>query len=122
MIDDDLIWGNTLLSIVLEAIGGIDGNVTGITLHAEYGMFTTVTIRRPGLADEMRTLPHFGTEWLSPALAAPRGLQAITVDIAKEMFTIVNCRYVPIEASIDKLIAALKAVSAIGAEQAVDET
>lgn len=113
MIDEELIWGNTLLPIILDAIGDIDGNVTGITLHAEYAMFATATIVRPELEDEFRILPHFGTEWMSPSLAAPRGLQAITLEIAQDFFAIVNCRYLPIEASVDKLVAALKVVEEV---------
>lgn len=114
--DDDYCWGNTWLPAVLEAIrdaphvsGGFEGKVYGIRLHAEYGMFATATIMHGCGSEITGILPHFGTNWLSAALGAPRGLQAITVDIHEEKFVIVHCRYAPIDTPIDAVVAALKA-------------
>lgn len=104
---EDNIWGNTLLPAVMDAIG-IDGDAKGVRLHFEYGEYATATIMRDDQDDAVHILPLFGTNVISEALGAPKYLQAITIDIEKDMFAICHCRYVPLDASIDGIVAALR--------------
>lgn len=104
----DHIWGITLLPAVMEAIG-IEGDVKGVRLHFEFGNYATATIMRDGYDDLVRQLPLFSTRAISEALHAPKGMQAITLEIMKDKFAICYCRYFPIEASLDGIVAALKA-------------
>lgn len=108
--EDHHCWGTIWLPVILEAIGGFDGNskVYGISLHAEYGQFATATILHGAGGWLMRVLPHYGTNWLSSVLNAPRGLQAITLDCNEDEFIIAHCRYAPIDMSVLELCAALK--------------
>lgn len=108
--DDNACWGDLWLPDVLEAIGGFEGSakVYSIHLRAEYGTFATATIKFGCGSEIVRVLPHFGTNWLSAALNAPRGLQAIAVDIEEKSFVIVYCRYAPIDTPLGAVVAALK--------------
>lgn len=108
--EDSYCWGNIWLPAVLEAIGGFEGytKVYAIKLHAEYGQFAIATILHGAGSELTRILPHFGTEWLSVALNAPRGLQAITVNIEEGFFVICQCRYAPIDTPVEAVVAALK--------------
>lgn len=122
MSDERFLWGNIALPVIIEALGGFDGaapavgdgEVYGVSLHFEYDKFATATIfyhdgtPEAFQCEEVRQLPILGTNVISAALGAPRGLQAITIDIERDMFTVVNCRYAPIDTSLGVFVAALK--------------
>lgn len=113
-VTDNDIWGTYALPYVLMAIGGFDGKVYGITLHAEYGSYATATIKFGCGSEITRGLPHFGTNWLSAIVGAPKGLQAITLDVNEGEFVIAHCRYAPIDMSVIGLCNALLKASEDG--------
>lgn len=108
--DEEAIWSNNVLPAVLDAIGSFEGSkVYGIRLHFEYGRYATATIMFGCGSEIERGLSIFGTNAVSAALAAPRYLQAITVDIQKDCFVIINCRYAPTDMKLADLVNALAA-------------
>lgn len=106
--DDTNVWGDIVLPKVLAALG-IEGAAKAVRLHFEYGQFATATISRDGLEDDMRLLSIFGTSDVAKTLCAPDGVQAITVDIQAGGFLTVDCRYIPLKAATDELVATLNA-------------
>jgi hypothetical protein len=104
---EEMIWGNNLLPLVLEALGGVYGEPNGIRLHFEYRCYATATIMHDFDSDQIRQLPIWGTGAVADALGAPKGLQALTLDIRKDNFVICYCRYAPIKASLVELVSSL---------------
>lgn len=107
--DDKLCWGDTWLPPILGVLGIADDGVRGVHLHAEYGNFLLVKILYNNGEPVSRVIPIFGTNWISSVVGAPRGVQVIKIEIELGFFVICHCRFVPIDTSIDDVVAALKA-------------
>jgi hypothetical protein len=115
---DNDIWGNTWLPAVLDALGDYPEKTYAVRLHFEYDMPATATFLHGDGSELTRILPLKGTNVLSVAMGAPRGLQALTINIEEGVFVIAECRYAPIEASLEQVIAALKPRPVAGAHGA----
>lgn len=93
--NEDMLWGISLLPVIKDALG-IGGEVHSVSLHFEYGMYATATLDDGSGNKFERQLTIFGTNAVSEALGAPKGLNAITMDISWSDFAICSCRYFPI--------------------------
>ena len=105
--DDRNVWGEYVLPKLIEALGEIEGEVTAIKLHFGYGQFAVATISRKGLEDLVKILELFGTGDVTDMLGAPKYLQALTLDIRRGQFMIVECRYLPLGIALDEFVATL---------------
>lgn len=111
MSDDQAMWGDTCLPVVLEALGKADAEIDGVSLHFEFGQLATATFTDRDGNKTLEVLPVFGCD-SSAALGTPLHVNAVDVHIAKEQFVIIECRYFPVNASPHDIVAMLRALDA----------
>lgn len=107
MSNEDKCWGDIWLPVILKAVTGTEIGARGVRLHFEYGMYATAALIYDDDSESVRTLSLFGTNSISEVLNAPRYLQAITLDVEENKFVIANCRYAPMDANLDEVLATL---------------
>lgn len=105
--DNNAIWGNTCLPIVLESLGKSDPEIKGVRLHFAFGDVATATFMDRSGNETMELLPIFSLDYCA-ALGTPSNLNALTLDIFEENFVTIECRYFPVGATAEDIVAILR--------------
>lgn len=105
--DDNDIWGNTCLPVVLESLGKSINEIKAVVLRFNYGEVATATFFHRNGQQTQEVLPIYSLDDAA-ALGTPRGLTAFALDITEGNFVTVECRYFPLGATAKDIVALLK--------------